>query len=466
MKTNLIILAAGKGSRMRSLNSEVSKVSYEILGYPLVNYVLDAADGLVDGKKVVIVGFGGEHTKRLVEKQAEIAWQRELLGTGHAIMQTAKLLEKESGNTLILSGDTPLLSNKSLKELINYHNQNGNDLTILTAEPPSNFGYGRIVRNNNGNVVKIVEQKDTNDNEKLIKEVNAGVYLFDNKKMFEQLAFLNTNNASGELYLTDTIDLFVQKDYKVGAYIVSDHNEMLGTNDRVQLAEAAKIMQIRINNMHMLNGVSIEDPLTTYIGPKVTIAQDTTIKPGTTIMGNSSIGIYNLIGPQTYLNNVTIDEENTIISSHIEDSTIGSKNKIGPFARLRQNVIIENETRIGNFVEFKNVKFKNKAKSAHLTYLGDATIGEKTNIACGVITANYDGVNKTKTTIGDNVFVGSNVTLISPLEIEDGAFIAAGSTINKDVDKDDFAIARTKQENKEGYAKIIRQKALDKKNNK
>lgn len=453
---NLIVLAAGKGTRMRSLNPEISKVGYEILGVPLVKYVLKAADGIIDGHKIVVVGFGGEHTKKLVENEAEVVWQRQQLGTAHAIMQTADILKNEEGATLILSGDTPLLSKESLEKLIAYHFENKLDLTILTAEPASNFGYGRIIRNQNMEVVRIVEQKDGTLEELKTKEVNAGVYLFDNKKLFQQLEFLNTNNASGELYLTDTIGLFFNKGYKVGAYILDDPDEMLGTNDRLQLAEATKILQIRINNKHLLSGVTIEDPTNTYIGPLVTIAQDSVIKPGTTILGATKIGVNNIIWQNSFINNTIIGNNNNIITSHIEDSEIGDNNKIGPYARLRNHVNVNNNTRIGNFVELKNVIFKDGAKSAHLTYLGDAEIGENTNIGCGVITANYDGVNKYRTFIGDNVFVGSNATLIAPIVVKNDSFIAAGSTINKDIDENDFAIARARQETKKGYAKVIK----------
>lgn len=459
MKLHSIILAAGKGTRMRSLNNDISKVGYPILGVALVNYVLDATKGLVDGKKVVIVGHGGEYTKKLVETEAEIAWQHEQLGTGHAIMQTAPMLKGLDGTTLILCGDTPLLTRESLTKLVAFHNANKLDLTVLTAQPKNPHGYGRIIRNKQGHVEAIVEQKDLKDEQIKVKEVNAGVYVVNNHYLFEQLEFLNTNNASGELYLTDIIDLFNKKEYKVGAYILEDENEMLGTNDRVQLAEAAKLIKQRINRQHMLNGVTFEDPDHAYVGPYVEIGPDTVIRPGVTILGKSKIGKNNVIGPETFLENMEIGDNNEIKFSHLIDSKIGNDNDIGPYTRFRDHVEIHNHTKIGNFVEFKKAIVKDGTKAAHLSYIGDTLLDENVNVGCGVITANYDGYNKFNTYVGKNVFLGSNATIVSPVTIEDGSFIAAGSTINHDVKKDDLAIARARQENKPGYANVFRAKA-------
>lgn len=459
MKLHSIILAAGKGTRMRSLNNEISKVGYPILGVALVNYVLDATKGLVNGKKVVIIGHGGEYTQKLVEAEAEIAWQREQLGTGHAIMQAAPMLKGVEGTTLILCGDTPLLTNQSLAKLIKYHQEHKLDLTVLTATPRNPHGYGRIIRDDKDRVKSIVEQKDLKGDQIRVNEVNAGVYVVDNKYLFEQLDFLNTNNASGELYLTDIIGLFNNKGYKVGAYILEDENEMLGTNDRVQLAEAAKLIKQRINRQHMLNGVTFEDPDNAYVGPYVQIGPDTVIAPGVTILGHTTIGKNNIIGPQTYLEDMEIGDNNEIKFSHLVESKIGNENHIGPYTRFRGHVEIHNHTKIGNFVEFKKAIIKDGTKAAHLSYVGDAVLDENVNVGCGVITANYDGYNKFNTIVGKNVFLGSNATIVAPVTIEDDAFIAAGSTINRDVKKDDLAIARTRQENKPGYANVFRAKA-------
>jgi len=459
MKLHSIILAAGKGTRMRSLNNDISKVGYPILGVALVNYVLDATKGLVDGKKVVIVGHGGEYTKRLVEEEADIAWQHEQLGTGHAIMQTAPMLKGVEGTTLILCGDTPLLTNESLRKLVSYHLEHKLDLTVLTATPQNPHGYGRIIRDQDNHVQAIVEQKDLQGEQIKVNEVNAGVYVVNNTYLFEQLDYLNTNNASGELYLTDIIDLFNKKGYQVGAYVLEDEHEMLGTNDRVQLAEAARLIKQRINRQHMLNGVTFEDPDHTYVGPYVKIGPDTVISPGTTILGHTIIGKNNLIGPYTYLEDMEIGDNNEIKFSHLTESKIGDDNHIGPYTRFRGHVEIHNHTKIGNFVEFKKSIIKDGTKAAHLSYIGDSVLDENVNVGCGVITANYDGFNKFKTIVGKNVFLGSNATIVAPVVIEDDAFVAAGSTINRDIKKDELAIARARQENKVDYAPVFRAKA-------
>lgn len=458
MKTNAIILAAGKGTRMKSLNSDVSKVGFEILGKPLINWVLDAAKPHVNGRTVVIVGFGGNHTAKLVEGEAEIAWQHEQKGTGHAIMQIAPLLAKEKGETLILSGDVPLITGCSISGLINLHRAEKNDLTILTAKPDNPFGYGRVLRAENGEVTRIVEQKDLTGDEGDTSEVNAGMYIVNNEKLFDELKNLKPNNKQGEYYLTDIIALFKERGYKVGAFVLGNPDEMLGTNDRAQLAEAAELLKKRINLAHMLNGVTIEDPNNTYIGPDVTIGQDTVISPNTTILGKSMIGIANEIGPNTYLRNVKIGDNNKVIFSHIIDSEIHNNISVGPFARLRQNALVKDNSRIGNFVELKNTTFNEGVKAGHLAYMGDANLGAHTNVGAGAITANYDGVHKSQTVIGEKVFIGSNTTLVAPLNVGEGSYLAAASIINKDVPKDSLAIARSRQENKEGYANKIREK--------
>ncbi len=458
MKLNAIILAAGKGTRMKSLNNEISKVGYEVLGKPLIKWVLDAAKNEVDGRTVVIVGFGGDYTAKLVEGKAEIAWQHEQKGTGHAIMQTAPLLEKEAGHTLILSGDVPLITEQSIKEALAQHKAGHFDLTVITAKPTDPYGYGRVLRAANGEVTRIVEQKDLVGDEGDTSEVNAGMYVVDNQKLFAELVNLKPNNKQGELYLTDIIALFKAKGYKVGAYVLGNPDEMLGTNDRVQLAEAAELLKKRINRMHMLNGVTIEDPSHTYIGPDVTIGQDTIIAPGTTILGTSVIGVDTKIGPNVYLKNMKIGDHSSVILAHLVDSEIGSDVKIGPFARMREHSLVKDHSRVGNFVELKKSIFHEGVKAGHLAYLGDAELGEKTNVGAGTITANYDGVNKSKTVTGKSVFLGSNSTLVAPLVIEEGSYIAAGSVINKDVPKDSLGIARSRQETKLGYANKIREK--------
>lgn len=463
MKTYAIILAAGKGTRMKSLAEDKSKVSYPILGVPLVKHVLNALRPLSIDRKVTIVGFGGPVTEEIVKSESETVYQHEQKGTGHAIMQAAPMLAGLDGLTLIVCGDTPLLKTSTLSKLIKQHEEAQNNLTVLSAIVPNPRGYGRIVRGVDGLVNEIVEQADVDENQNAINEVNAGVYVFDNKMLFEYLKNLKPNNAQGEYYLTDLIKMFKNDGLRIGASIAEDYKEMLGINDRRQLEEAAHIMARRINERHMLAGVTIEDSNSTFIGPDVVIGQDTVIRPGTHILGVSVIGKDNVIGPATYLDNVTIGDGNHVIFSHIADSVIGNANEVGPYARIRGHSVIANHNRLGNFVEFKACVLHDGAKAAHLSYLGDVEIGEKTNIGCGTIVANYDGYNKTKTLIGNDVFVGSGSTLISPIVVEDHAYIAAGSTINRNVLKDEMAIARARQENKPGYGNVVREKALQKK---
>lgn len=457
-----VVLAAGKGTRMKSLLADKSKVSFEILGVPLVQHVLNSLKPLKILTTVVVVGFGGETTTKIVGNQALVVWQKEQKGTGHAVMQTASILEKKEGCTIILCGDTPLLKTSTLENLINDHVKSKNSLTIMSAKVPNPHGYGRIVRKNDGSVQRICEQADADTEIDAIDEVNTGVCVFDNVQLFSYLTKLKPNNAQGEYYLTDLIKMFVDDNLRVGVSLMHDYHEMLGINDRKQLAEALSIMKRDINNRLMLSGVSIVDPENTYVGPYVQIGQDSLLMPGCYIVGNTSIGCFNEIGPNTFLNNMEIADSNKIICSHLIDSKIGNGNVIGPYTRMRGHVDIRNHVKAGNFVELKGVIVHDDAKMAHLSYLGDAEIGERTNVGCGTIIANYDGINKFKSKIGNDVFIGSGTTIISPVVIEDESFIAAGSTINRDVKKNDMAIARARQENKPGYAKILRQKAIEK----
>jgi len=462
MNKYAIILAAGKGTRMKSLREDLSKVSFPILGQPLVKYVLEALKPLGLDRIVTIVGFGGETSKAIVEKDSEVVWQLEQKGTGHAVSQAAPLLESRKGETIICCGDTPLLTTKTLAAIFSSHETNHNALTIMTAIMDDPHGYGRIVKEK-GRVQKIVEQKDCTPKEDLIKEVNAGVYVFDNEELFKDLKKLTPNNAAGEYYLTDVIGMFVKDGLKVSSFSVSDQTETLGINDRYQLAVAAKIIQARINKGLMLSGVSMDDPETTYVSPTAQIGQDTILRPGTCIVGDTVIGIGNVIGPNAYLENCTVGQGNVILYSYLTDTTIGDRTTLGPYMRSRGKAIIKDGAHIGNFVELKNVEFGLGSKAAHLSYLGDAKIGQGVNIGCGTIIANYDGVNKFFSEIGDNAFVGSGSTIISPVVLGESSFIAAGSTINKDVPAHAMGIARARQENKEGYSDVLKAKALVKK---
>ena len=451
MNTFAIIMAAGKGTRMKSLDSTKSKVAFDLLGVPLVGHVIHALKPLKLDRTITIVGHGGETTSKVVEGQSEIVWQREQKGTGHAVLQVAPLLEGKQGTTLIVSGDTPLITTKSLDQLVQTHIQGKFDLTILTSVVNQPFGYGRMIRNSKGQVIAIVEEINANEEEKKIKEINTGFYVFNNPLLFQFLRDLKPNPKNGELNITSLIKMFMDKGLKVGTSTVDAFEETLGINDRAQLAEARKIMQHRINHQHMVNGVTIENPDNTFISPQVIIGQDTTIQSGVYLIGQVTIGTGNFIGANSVIENTTIGQGNHIESSKMIDSVVGNQNLIGPYAHLRAHVVLHDQARVGNFVEIKAATLQKGVKVAHLSYLGDCEIGEDTNIGCGTIIANYDGNKKHKTTIGKNVFVGSGSTLVSPVIIADDTIIAAGSTIVNDVKKGEMAIARMRQTNKENY---------------
>jgi len=463
MKINAIIMAAGKGTRMKSLDESRSKVAYPILGKPIVRYILDALVPLNCNKIVTVVGFGGDVTSEIVKDKSEIVWQHETLGSGHAVEQTRSILENEDGATIVVCGDTPLITSETLKNLVDLHEKHCNSLTFITAKPSNPHGYGRIIRNEFGDIVEIKEQKDCNEHEDKISEVNAGFYIFDNKMLFESLKQIKPNNAQHEYYLTDMVEILVDCNSRVEAYLIDDANEMLGINDRVQLAEATKLIKNRVNRKLMLSGVGIEDPDNTYISPDVEIGRDTIIGHNTTILGHSVIGEGNNIGPNNYLVNVEIGNNNSIISSFLTETRIGNDNEIGPFTKTRANTWIEDNCRIGNFVELKNAHYHNGVKTAHLTYIGDAEVGERTNIGCMTVTANYDGYNKSRTSIGKDVFIGSGTIIVAPLTVEDESFTAAGSVIVQNVAKDEMAIARARQVNKPHLRTVFLMKAKAKK---
>lgn len=425
MNINSIILAAGKGTRMKSLRP---KVIHPLLGYEMINLVLKALTEAGVNNNLLVLGYKKEEVLKKIDKKFifDYVEQTEQLGTGDAVKQTKSKLISNEGITIITCGDAPLIKPDTFKNLISEHLDKNNDLTILTTILDSPFGYGRIVRDHNNDIIKIVEQKEANENEQEICEINTGVYIFDNKKLMEYIDQIDNNNQQNEYYLTDLISLFKANNHKIGSYITDDSEETLGINDLVALERANKILQKRINKYHQLNGVHIVDSSATYIGPNVEIGIGTLIPPGNSILGYCVIGT----------------DVNLLSNNHITSSNIGSGTSIGPSAHLRERTSIGENCRIGNFVEIKNSQIGNRTKCAHLTYLGDAQIGEDCNIGCGVITANYDGEHKYKTKIGNHVFIGSNVNLIAPLEVKDNSFLAAGATITENIDEQSFVIDR------------------------
>ena len=444
-----IVLAAGKGTRMKSIREDVSKVSFPILGRAMVEWVLESLKSLELKEIVTVVGFGGKTSEALAKPYGEVVWQNEQKGTGHAVMMAAPLLEDKEGVTLICCGDTPLLTAKTLEALLSSHELHGNALTLLTANVDDPRGYGRIIKKN-GRVIRIVEQKDCTPDIDAIHEINAGVYAFDNRELFRYLKKITPNNAAGEYYLTDVIGMFVEDGLKVSSFSISDVSETMGVNDRYQLSVAAKCMQRRINKRWMIHGVTFEDPESAFIGPEVKLSRDTVIRPNVHVLGKSFVGHENVIGPDTYLENVRVGERNVIEYSHLVDTTVDDDTHLGPFLRTRGGTHIHSKTCLGNFNELKNVDFGENSYCLHLSYLGDTSVGDNVNIGCGTITANFDGEAKYESEIKDEAFIGCGSVLVSPVTIGKKAFVAAGSTITDDVPPEDLAIARARQENKPG----------------
>lgn len=442
-----LILAAGQGKRIKS---DLPKVLHKVCGKEMVNHVIDTLrKGQVEDINV-IVGKGAELVKNNTSsRNVSYSLQEEQLGTGHAVKCAIDFLKNKKGTVAIFNGDAPLIKEETIEKLFHAHKQSENSATILTSILDNASGYGRIIRQGN-EVLKIVEHKDCNEEELKVKEINSGMYCFEIEKLVECLGNLSNNNSQGEYYLTDVIGMLKEKGEKVGALII-DHEETLGVNSRVQLAEVEAILRKRINNKHLENGITIIDPMTTYIGIDVEIGQDTIIYPGNVIEGNTVIGKECVLYPNSRINNSVIGEGVEIQSSVILESTVGNNTTVGPFAYIRPQSVIGDNVRVGDFVEIKKSIIGNNTKVSHLTYVGDAEVGENCNFGCGTVTVNYDGKNKNKTIIGNNSFIGCNTNLISPVKVEDNTYIAAGSTITSDVKSGELAVARAKQRNIEGW---------------
>jgi len=443
-----VILAAGQGTRMKS---KLYKVLHPVCGKPMVQHVVDQVALLQVSKIVTVIGYGSEKVKAQLGNSVDYVYQKEQLGTAHAVIQAKELLGDKKGVTLVACGDTPLITSGTMEALFQHHDKTNAKATILTAKTNKPDGYGRIVRNQSGVVERIVEHKDATEAERQITEINTGTYLFDNALLFEALDQVSNENAQGEFYLPDVIEILKQKGEIVTAFQTDDFNETIGVNDRVALSEAEAIMRKRINETHMRNGVTIVDPLNTYIEASVTIKEDTIIYPGTTLAGTTVIGSDCILGPNTEINNCEVGNNTAIKQSVANDSSIGSHVNIGPFAHIRPASQIGDDVKIGNFVEIKKAELGKGSKASHLSYIGDAKVGSDVNVGCGTITVNYDGKNKFLTTIEDGAFIGCNSNLIAPVHIGKGAYVAAGSTITDDVPTESLSIARARQVNKEGY---------------
>lgn len=455
MKNYAIVLAAGKGTRMKT---ELPKCAFPILKKPMINYIIENIEKSVVDEIICVVGYKKEIIKELLDGNVKYANQDEQLGTGHAVLMTKELLENKEGSTIILLGDMPLIDYKLINKVISYHSDKKNDLTVVTTEFNNPKGYGRIIRNEYGNIDSIVEHKDCTKEQKRIKEINTGIYIVNNKLLFDAVDKIDVNKRKGEYYLTDIVGI-MRDDYKVDAFVLWDSPKVMGVNDLFTISVAEKHLREYINKYHMLNGVSIINPETVTIGQGVEIGENVTINPNTFITGESVIEKDSVIGPNTEIHSSVIHKNVTVKHSIVYDSEVFENTTIGPFAHLRNKAIIGKNNRIGNFVEVKNSKTGNGTKAAHLAYIGDAITGQNVNFGCGSITVNYDGVDKHQTIIGDDVFIGCNTNLVAPLKVGNRVFIAAGSTVTKDIPEGAFAIARNKQINKADYAKhLIRPK--------
>ena len=448
MEKYVVVLAAGKGTRMKS---KLYKVLHKVCGKTMVEHVVDAAQGVNPAEIVTIVGTGAGDVEKVLADKSKFAFQEKQLGTGDAVMTAREELGDKDGATLVVTGDTPLFTTDTFNELFKYHAEKGNAATVLTAKAPNPFGYGRIIRDDQGNVLRIVEQKDGKPEELKVKEINTGVFCFDNKKLFEALKHVNNDNAQGEYYLTDVLEILRNSGERVGAYKMPDFSESLGVNDRIALAQATKTMQRRINEQHMRDGVSFIDPDTAYIDADVKIGNDTVIEGNVVIKGNTEIGSDCYITSGSRIVDSKIGNNVTVTSSTVEEAEMDDNTDIGPNSHLRPKAIIRKGAHICNFVEIKKAEIGENTKVGHLTYVGDATLGKDINIGCGTIFSNYDGVKKFHTNVGDHAFIGAGSTLIAPINVADHAFIAADTTVTKDVNKYDMAIGRGRQVNKPDY---------------
>ena len=446
--TIALILAAGKGTRMKS---KLPKVLHQVGGVPMVEQVLQAVKAAGTERQIVVVGFGGEAVQEYLGDQAETVVQEKQLGTGHAVLQAEPLLQGVQGALLVTCGDTPLVTTETFQNLLACHEKSGAAATVLTAIMPNPFGYGRVIRNDQGQVVKIVEQKDGTPAELAVHEVNAGIYCFDLSLLWDMLHNVTNENAQGEYYLTDIIGMLVDAGKIVSAFAAPDYNETLGVNSRQQLAQAEQVLRQRKLDQLMVDGVSIIDPQNTYVGTNVTIGRDTVLYPGTILEGNTTIGENCQVGPYVRMTNVKMGDNDHLQFTYAHDCEIKNGCEIGPFVHFRPNTVIGNDVKVGNYMEVKNSNIGDGTKLPHLSYIGDSDVGEHVNIGCGTITVNYDGKIKHRTHIGDHAFVGCNSNLVAPVSVGNYTYIAAGSTITKNVPDKALGVGRARQKNIEGW---------------
>ena len=442
----VIVLAAGEGTRMKSATP---KVLHSVAGRSLLGHVLHAVHHLSPNEVRIVVGSGREaveaHIAQIAPK-ATTVFQEHRGGTGHAA-QLALAGNAPKGTVLVLAGDTPLLSGDSLAQFVAAHAAGKFAASVLTAEHPDPTGYGRIIRDDSDELLRIVEEKDATDDEKFIYEINSGVYAFDGEKLAASIGQLTNANAQGELYLTDVIGILKTAGESIAAIMIDDFTETLGVNDRVQLAESAAMLRDRINDQWMRAGVTIIDPTTTWIDSTVELSNDVTLHPGTALLGSTKVATGAVIGPRSTLTDCIVKEGASVLESIATETIIGEGANVGPFTYLRAGTQLGDLTKAGAFVEMKNAVVGTGSKVPHLSYVGDATIGEGSNIGAATIFVNYDGVEKHHTTVGDHVRIGSDSMLVAPVTIGDGAYTAAGSVITEDVPAGAIGVGRAKQRN-------------------
>ncbi len=451
---HILVLAAGKGTRMKS---NQPKVLHPLCEKPILEWVLDTARQLDPATLTTVVGAGAEDVQAMFAGRTDFVIQTPQLGSGHAAAQAASLLAKQDGDLLILVGDAPLLTTDTLQRLVAHHRAAAVACTVLTAELDAPGAYGRILRDDQGRVTAIREARDASPAELAVREINSGIYVFNLCEFFTRIDRLQATNDQQEYYLTDMLEILRADGLETGAEMTSDRAEIMGINTRVDLAAAHDVIRQRINRRWMLAGVTLVDPSRTTIGPDVTLAADVVLHPDVTLQGRTTLAAGVEILPGCLLENACIEEQVRVEFSVIRDSVVRAGTTVGPFAHIRGGADIGPQNRIGNFVEVKKSVTGPGTKSAHLAYLGDATIGARVNIGAGTITCNYDGVHKHPTTIGDGAFIGSDSIIVAPLTIGDGAYVAAGSTVTVDVPAESLAVARGRQRNIEGWARKRRE---------
>ncbi|MGI5443871.1 bifunctional UDP-N-acetylglucosamine diphosphorylase/glucosamine-1-phosphate N-acetyltransferase GlmU [Streptomyces shenzhenensis] len=449
----VVVLAAGEGTRMKSATP---KVLHQICGRSLVGHVLATARELNPLDLVVVVGHAREQvTAHLgeLDPQARTAVQDQQNGTGHAVrMAVEELGGAVDGTVVVVCGDTPLLTGETLRRLTEAHHADGNAVTVLTAEVPDATGYGRIVRDGvSGAVTAIVEHKDADESQRAIREINSGVFAFDGPLLADALGKLRTDNSQGEEYLTDVLGILREAGHRVGASVAGDHREIAGINNRVQLAQARRVLNDRLLERAMLAGVTVVDPATTWVDVTVSFERDVVVHPGTELHGSTLIGEGAEVGPRTRLTDTTVGAGARVDTTVAEGAQIGPETNVGPFAYLRPGTRLGPRAKVGTFVETKNAAIGAGTKVPHLSYVGDATIGEYTNIGAASVFVNYDGQDKHHTSVGSHCRTGADNMFVAPVTVGDGAYTAAGSVITKDVPPGSLAVARGQQRNIEGW---------------